>query len=50
MFKTILGTIIEKMADEGSLPNVPTSTMGGEVWWNDLAECNGWRLQQNTLT
>ena len=24
--------------------------MGGAVFWNDLAEYNGWRVQQNTLT
>lgn len=31
------------------LPNIPFPTMGGEIWWNDLDENNGWRLQQNTL-
>lgn len=24
--------------------------MGGEVFWTDLAEYNGWRVQQNTFT
>jgi hypothetical protein len=33
-----------------SLPNIPFPTMGGAVFWNDLAEYNGWRLQQNMLT
>lgn len=50
MLKTILETILEEMSGECSMPNIPTPTMGGEVWWNDLAEYNGWRLQQNTLT
>lgn len=35
---------------ELSLPNIPFPTMGGEVFWNTLAEYNGWRLQQNMLT
>jgi hypothetical protein len=24
--------------------------MGGEVWWDNVAEHGGWKLQQNTLT
>lgn len=39
--------LIEKI---GLLPNVKTSTMGGELWWNDLAKCDGWRVQRNSLT
>ena len=30
-----------------SLPNVPFPTMGGSVFWNDLANYNGWRVQKN---
>ena len=33
-----------------SLPNIPFPTMGGEVFWNDLANYNAWRVQQNQLT
>lgn len=33
-----------------SLPNIPFPTMGGKVFWNELAECNGWRLQKNMIT
>ena len=33
-----------------SMPNIPFWTMGGHVWWNDLANVNGWRVQQNQLT
>lgn len=36
--------------EEISLPNIPTPTLGGEVFWNTLAEYNGWRLQQNMIT
>ena len=35
---------------ELSLPNIPMPTMGGEVFWNDIASYNGWRLQQNMIT
>jgi|CEGF01.1.fsa_nt_gi hypothetical protein len=34
----------------GLLPNVKTPTMGGEFWWNDLASCDGWRVQRNSVT
>lgn len=33
-----------------SLPNINFPTMGGILFWNDLARCNGWRMQQNTIT
>ena len=33
-----------------SMPNINFPTMGGLLFWNDLARCNGWRMQQNTLT
>jgi hypothetical protein len=30
--------------------NIAISTAGGKVWWNTLAQYNGWKLQQNKLT
>lgn len=33
-----------------SMPNINFPTMGGILFWNDIARCNGWRMQQNTLT
>ncbi|MCI9186449.1 MAG: hypothetical protein HFF34_02925 [Oscillospiraceae bacterium] len=33
-----------------SLPNIPMPTMGGEVFWDTLAEYKGWKLQQNEFT
>lgn len=33
-----------------SVMNIPTATAGGKVWWNLLAQKNGWKLQQNKLT
>jgi hypothetical protein len=41
-----IGKLLEKM---GSMPNVPTSTMGGSVFWTDIASISGWRLQQNRV-
>ena len=32
------------------MPNIPFPTMGGLVFWNNIAECKGYRLQQNMLT
>ena len=32
------------------MPNIKVKTMGGKVWWNDLAEYNGWRVQRNSVT
>ena len=42
--------LIEHLPKEDLLPNINFPTMGGIVFWNDLAEYNGWRVQQNTLT
>lgn len=33
-----------------TLPNVNFPTMGGKVFWNDLANVNGWRVQKNNIT
>lgn len=33
-----------------SLPNINFPTMGGIMAWNDIANVNGWRLQQNKIT
>lgn len=32
------------------MPNIPLPTLGGLVFWNDLIEVNGWRVQQNVIT
>lgn len=51
MSDKILEALIESGSRNGvSMPNLPTPTMGGNVWWNTLAKCDGWRLQQNMLT
>ncbi len=50
---TSLAALFKAVGDSGllnSLPNIPVKTMGGKVFWNDLAQSNGWRLQQNMIT
>lgn len=32
------------------VPNIPFPTMGGVIFWNNLCENNGWKLQQNSFT
>ena len=32
-----------------SMPNIPLRTGGGKVWWKNLAEKNGWKLQKNII-
>jgi hypothetical protein len=32
------------------LPNVAMPTMGGALFWEDVAEIKGWRIQQNIFT
>ena len=43
------GQIIQLLR-EASMPNLPLRTLGGHVFWNELAECDGWRLQKNMIT
>ena len=48
--KAVLSGEIIDLLQIASLPNIPTSTNGGHVFWKNLTECNGWRLQQNRIT
>lgn len=47
---TILSQAPELIQRLGLLPNVKAPTMGGTVWWNDIASSCGWRVQRNTWT
>ena len=38
------------LKDSGLLPNINFPTLGGAFFWNDIVECEGWRIQQNTIT
>lgn len=46
----LLNEFIKIMDSEVSLPNIKLPTMGGEVWWSNLVEYNGLKLQQHDLT
>lgn len=35
---------------ESSMPNIPFPTMGGLLFWRNIAEFNGWKFQQNMIT
>lgn len=43
------GTLAQILSSSGAMPNVPFPTMGGSLFWDNLASCNGWRLQRNTV-
>lgn len=43
------GRIISAL-NGGAMPNVPFPTLGGNVMWDDIHECNGWRIQRNSFT
>ena len=32
------------------MPNIELPTLGGLIFWNNLVESNGWRIQQNKIT
>ena len=34
---------------DSPMPNIETPTMGGEVFWTNIANVNGWRLQKNKV-
>lgn len=54
--KTALGlianrpSVLTNFLDDLDMPNLNLKTMGGDVWWRDLVEVEGWRLQQNSFT
>ncbi|WP_039042124.1 hypothetical protein [Sporosarcina sp. ZBG7A] len=31
-------------------PNMPTKTLGGQVFWQTIESTSGWKLQQNVVT
>lgn len=50
---TVVGAIIglvTTLKQFGTLPNVPFPTLGGKVFWNTLAEKDGWKVQKNMIT
>ena len=48
--KIDINEFLDLFQEEIQLPTIPGPTMGGEVFWNTLAENNGYKLQQNMFT
>ena len=42
--------LIHIIESESTMPNIPFPTMGGLVFWRNIAEFNGWKFQQNMIT
>lgn len=42
--------LVKVIALNGLDANLPSRTMGGRVWWNDIKECKGYRIQQNIIS
>ena len=42
-----LGRLLDIL--DSSMPNIEIATMGGAVFWENLADVNGWKLQQNKI-
>ena len=41
----------KELADKLPLmPNLEMPTMGGKVWWTNLVEYDGWKVQENKIT
>ena len=38
------------LSEMGDCPNLEIPTRGGKVFWKDIKEINGWRLQYNFIT
>jgi hypothetical protein len=34
---------------DSPMPNIETLTMGGEVFWQTIANVDGWKLQENKV-
>ncbi|MBF0226883.1 MAG: hypothetical protein HQK76_15660 [Desulfobacterales bacterium] len=41
----MIGQFLNKL----NMPNIEIETMGGPVFWTNLEEVNGWRLQHNLV-
>lgn len=41
---------LEILDKELSLPNIPWKVYDGGIFWTTIAECSGWKVQQNIFT
>ena len=46
----ILDVIINNGSANGNFLNIPTPVMDWGIWWNDIQELKGWKVQQNMVT
>lgn len=42
--------LVKVIALHGMDAKIPSKTMGGRVWWQDLKESKGYRIQQNIIS
>ncbi len=42
--------LVKVIALNGLDAKLPAQTMGGRVWWQDIKECKGYRIQQNIIS
>ena len=42
--------LTKTLKEADTLPNVPFPTLGGKVFWNTIAEQDGWKVQKNMFT
>ena len=42
--------LVKVVALNGLDAKLPDKTMGGRVWWQDIKECKGYRIQQNIIS
>jgi hypothetical protein len=42
----MIGRLLEEL---GSMPNIPTTTIGGKTFWSDIVDVQGWKLQRNRV-
>lgn len=42
----MIGRVLDQL---GCMPNLETKTGGGAVFWEDLANVDGWRVQRNSV-
>ena len=50
MIIKILDVIINNGSANGNFLNIPTPVMDWGIWWNDIQELKGWKVQQNMVT
>ena len=43
----VIGRFLDNL--DSPMLNIETSTMGGQVFWENIANVNGWRLQKNRI-